>query len=84
MRPPGPLDDLWDSPRLAGQLDALGASDASLLDLVDHLIDKGCVLTGEVVLGLANVDLVYVELSLLLCSVDRIAAAREPEGAEAP
>lgn len=60
-----------------GDASELGASDASLLDLVDHLIDKGCVLTGELVLGLADIDLVFVELSLLLCSVDRLHGRRE-------
>ena len=46
--------------------------DASLLDLVDHLLDKGCVLTGKVVLGLADVDLVHVELALLVCAAERM------------
>ena len=45
---------------------------ASLLDLVDNLLDKGCVLTGELVIGLADVDLIYIELSVLLCGVDRL------------
>jgi hypothetical protein len=50
----------------------LEAPDASLLDLVDSLLDKGVVLDGELVLGLADVDLVYVRLSLLLAAADRV------------
>jgi hypothetical protein len=50
----------------------LGAADASLLDLVDHVLNQGVVLTGEVVLGLADVDLVYLRLSVLLCAADRL------------
>ena len=50
----------------------LGESESSLLDLVDHLLDKGCVLTGSLTLGLANVDLIAVELSLLVCAADRL------------
>jgi hypothetical protein len=46
--------------------------DESLLDLVDSLLDKGVVLDGEIVLGLADVDLVYVRLSVLLAAADRI------------
>lgn len=53
------------------------SADACLLDLVDHLLDKGCILTGEVVLGLADIDLIYVELSALLCPVDRLTEAKE-------
>jgi hypothetical protein len=46
--------------------------DASLLDLVDHLLDKGCVLSGSVILGLADVDLIYLELKALLCGIDHV------------
>ena len=50
--------------------------EASLVDLVDHLLDKGCVLQGELIIGIADIDLIYVELAALLCSVDRIEAKR--------
>jgi Gas vesicle protein len=50
----------------------LAEADATLLDLVDNLLNKGVVVTGEVVLGLAQVDLVYLRLSALLCAADRI------------
>ena len=45
---------------------------SSLLDLVDNALTKGVVVTGEVVLGLAGVDLIYVRLSVVLCSVERL------------
>ena len=48
------------------------APDRSLLDLVDSLLDKGVVLDGEIVLGLADVDLVYLRLSVLLAAADRV------------
>jgi gas vesicle protein GvpA/GvpJ/GvpM family len=47
-------------------------SDTSLLELIDNLLTKGVVLTGDVVLGLAGVDLVYARLSVLLCAADRV------------
>ena len=46
--------------------------EASLLDMLDKLLNKGVVLNGDVVLGVAGVDLVYLRLSSLLCAVDRI------------
>lgn len=49
---------------------------SSLVDLVDHLLDQGCVIRGDLVLGIADVDLIYCELSLLLCSVDRLAKGK--------
>ena len=54
---------------LAGLLES---PDQSLLDLVDSLLDKGVVLDGEIVLGLADVDLVYVRLGVLLAAADRV------------
>ncbi|HVZ23773.1 MAG TPA: gas vesicle protein [Vicinamibacterales bacterium] len=50
----------------------LEASDTSLVDVLDELLNKGVVLDGNVVLGVAGVDLVYLRLSSLLCAIDRI------------
>jgi gas vesicle structural protein len=43
--------------------------DVTLLELVDRVLNKGVVLTGDVTLSVAGVDLVYVGLRLLLASV---------------
>ena len=50
----------------------LGDADASLLDVVDNVLNKGVVLSGDVTLALAQVDLIYARLSLLLCAADRV------------
>jgi hypothetical protein len=50
----------------------IGRADASLLEMVDHVLTKGVVVTGDVMLGLADVDLVYLRLSALLCAADRV------------
>jgi hypothetical protein len=63
-------------------LDVLDTSDVSLLDTVDNLLNKGVVLTGEVVLGLAGIDLIYLQLSAVLCAADRILPKKPPEPAE--
>lgn len=47
-------------------------SEASLLDVLDNLLNRGVVLNADLVLALANVDLVYVRLSALLCAADRL------------
>jgi hypothetical protein len=44
----------------------------SLLDVVDNLIDKGLVLDTEVVLGLADIDLIYLRAGALLAAADRV------------
>lgn len=44
--------------------------DVTVLELVDRLLGKGVVLSGDIVLSVADVDLVYVGLRVLLASVD--------------
>ena len=46
--------------------------DSTLLDVIDNLLNKGVVLNADVMLALANVDLVYLRLSALLCAADRV------------
>jgi hypothetical protein len=65
-----------------GPLELIESSDSSLLDTVDHLLSKGLVLTGEVVIGLAGIDLIYLRLTALLCAADRILPKVSGEGSE--
>jgi hypothetical protein len=67
-------DPVPDRRALAGLLES---PDSSLLDLVDSLLDKGVMLDGELVLGLADVDLVYLRLSVLLVAADRVLPPRK-------
>ena len=52
----------------------------SLLETLDHVLDRGLVIAGEVTIAVADVDLVYLGLILLLGSVetvDRVLGERE-------
>lgn len=60
------------SPTRAAAREVLETTDDSLLDLVDNLLNRGVVISGEVMLGLAGVDLVYVRLQAILCAADRV------------
>ena len=48
---------------------------ATLLELLDRVLDKGVVLTGDITLSVADVDLVYVGLRVLLSSVESMRSA---------
>lgn len=43
---------------------------ASLCEALDRVLHKGAVIVGEVTISVADVDLVYLGLQLVLCSVD--------------
>jgi len=38
----------------------LEGNQESLLDIVDHVLTKGIVISGDLVLGVADIDLVYL------------------------
>lgn len=44
-------------------------TEPSLVDLLDRLLGKGVVISGDVVISLAEVDLVRVQLSAVIQSV---------------
>jgi hypothetical protein len=52
------------------------APEETVLDLLDHLVQKGAMLDGEITLGVAGVDLIRLRLSALLCAADRVRAVR--------
>ena len=50
----------------------LDPSEDTVLDLLDHLLNKGVMLNGDVTLGVAGIDLIYLRLSSIFCAADRI------------
>jgi len=58
------------SPAVADQV--LDAPDSTILDLLDHLLNKGVMMNADVTLGVAGIDLIYLRLSSILCAADRV------------
>jgi gas vesicle structural protein len=66
---------------------ALLRSDASLSELVNRVLDRGALISGEVVIGVAGVDLIYLGLQLAISSVESMEqreAARLARSTHAP
>lgn len=51
-------------------------SERSLVDVIDNLLNQGVMLNADIILALADVDLVYLRLSALLCAADRVLPGR--------
>lgn len=49
--------------------DIAKSREVTLLEVVEKLLDKGVVISGDLILSCANVDLVYLNLKLVLTSV---------------
>jgi len=55
---------------------ALKTKDVTLLEILDRALDKGVILSGDVVISLADVDLIYLGLKVLLSSVETMERLR--------
>jgi len=49
--------------------DIENSKQVTLLEVVEKLLDQGVVISGDIILSCANVDLVYLNLKIVLTSV---------------
>jgi hypothetical protein len=54
--------------------DLAASRELTLVELVDRLLGKGVVISGDITLAVADIDLVKVELRALVASVDSLSA----------
>lgn len=51
---------------------AIAQNDITLIELVDRALNKGVVLVGDITLSVADVDLVFVALRVLVASASTL------------
>ncbi|MFH1156634.1 MAG: gas vesicle protein GvpJ [Pseudomonadota bacterium] len=56
----------------------------SLCETLDRILNKGAVVFGEVVVSVANVDLIYIALQLVVGSLDTIHGGIPVNGSNSP
>ena len=57
-------------------------TDVSLLETLDHVLNRGLVIAGEITIAVADIDLIFVGLNVLVSSVEtahEVLRKREPE-----
>ena len=63
---------------------ALSAADrASLCEVLDRVLNKGAVVVGEITISVADIDLIYLGLQVVLTSIEKareVAAASSTKG----
>lgn len=52
------------------ELQEFQEDELSLLETLDHVLDRGLVIAGEITIAVADIDLIFVGLNLLLTSVE--------------
>jgi len=50
--------------------EVLEESELSLLETLDHVLNRGLVIAGEITISVADIDLVFVGLNVLVSSVE--------------
>lgn len=48
------------------------SQDITLLETLDHLLDRGVVIAGEATISIGDVDLLYLGLNIVLANVDAV------------
>lgn len=46
-------------------------SDISLLETLDHVLNRGLVIAGEITISVADIDLIFLGLNVLVSSVEK-------------
>ncbi|MEI7489962.1 MAG: gas vesicle protein [Bacteroidota bacterium] len=44
--------------------------DITILEVLDRVLNKGVILTGDIVISVADIDLIYLGVKLMLSSVE--------------
>jgi gas vesicle structural protein len=60
----------FDQVLIQSDAEQLEQADLSLLETLDHVLNRGLVIAGEITISVANVDLIFLGLNVLLSSVE--------------
>lgn len=52
------------------------SKDITILELLDRVLNKGVILTGDIVISVADIDLIYLGVKLMLSSVETMEQIR--------
>jgi hypothetical protein len=55
---------------IEGDGEQLEENELSLLETLDHVLNRGLVIAGEITIAVADVDLIFVGLNVLVSSVE--------------
>jgi hypothetical protein len=61
-----PFDQVF----IESDVEQLQQADLSLLETLDHVLNRGLVIAGEITISVADIDLIFLGLNVLLSSVE--------------
>ena len=60
----------FDQVLIQSDVEQLEQADVSLLETLDHVLNRGLVVAGEITIAVADIDLIFLGLNVLLSSVE--------------
>ena len=60
----------FDQMLIESDVEQLEQADLSLLETLDHVLNRGLVIAGEITIAVADIDLIFVGLNILVSSVE--------------
>jgi gas vesicle structural protein len=61
----------FDQVILQTDVDQLETNELSLLETLDHVLNRGLVIAGEITISVADIDLIFLGLNVLVSSVEK-------------
>ncbi|PWT88837.1 MAG: hypothetical protein C5B55_12395 [Blastocatellia bacterium] len=61
----------FDQVILESDNDELEVTELSLLETLDHVLNRGLVIAGEITISVADIDLIFLGLNVLVSSVEK-------------
>ena len=69
-RTPESMTSPFEQVLISSDVEQLEEADLSLLETLDHVLNKGLVIAGEIRISVADVDLIFVGLNVLVTSIE--------------
>jgi gas vesicle structural protein len=65
------MSSSFDQVLVGSDVEMLENSELSLLETLDHVLNRGLVIAGEITISVADIDLIFVGLNVLVSSVEK-------------
>jgi hypothetical protein len=64
------MSNPFDQVIISSEVEQFEESDLSLLETLDHVLNRGLVIAGEITIAVADIDLIFIGLNVLVSSVE--------------
>ena len=65
------MSSTFDQVLVGTDIETLEERELSLLETLDHVLNRGLVIAGEITISVADVDLIFLGLNVLVSSVEK-------------